>query len=104
MAKVYKSLRSKISPKRQEVNEREARKMIGQIALQDLRQSINLTQEEVARVLCIKQSYVSNLEDQVDVYISTLSHVVRSLGGNLKLVAVFPDREVVIDRSESKDD
>lgn len=99
MAKPYKRLRDKMSPVRRRKNESEARKMIAEIALQELRQSLNLTQEEVARALDMKQASVSKLENQEDMYISTLSRFVTALGGRLKLVASFPDKDVVITRA-----
>ena len=98
MAKQYKQLRNKMSSKRQKKNEREARKMIAEIALQELRRSLDLTQEEVARILNIKQASVSKLEKQEDMYISTLNQFIIALGGSLKLVATFADKEVVIDQ------
>lgn len=104
MVKSYKNLREKMSPERRSKNEKEAKKKIAEIALQELRQSLNLTQEEVARALDMKQASVSKLENQEDMYISTLSRFVRALGGNLKLVATFPDKEVVIYRPEFVED
>ncbi len=67
-----------------------------EIALQELRQSLNLTQEQVAEALQSNQATVSKLERQSDMYISSLQKFVVALGGQLKLVASFPDRDVVI--------
>ena len=72
--------------------------MLGELALQDLRKSLHLTQDQVALVLKIKQATVSRLESQDDMYISTLNSYIMALGGRLKLVAAFPDKEVVIDQ------
>ncbi len=102
MAKSFKNLREKMSPERREKNQSEARKMIAEIALRELRQSLNLTQEEIARVLDMKQASVSKLENQEDMYISTLSRFIAALGGRLKLVASFPDKEVVIDQFDAE--
>ena len=98
MAKSFNTLREKMSPERRERNQAEARKMIAEIALQELRQSLNLTQEEIARMLDIKQASVSKLENQEDMYISTLGRFITALGGRLKLVASFPNKEVIIDQ------
>lgn len=103
MAKPYKRLRENMSPERRRKNEKVAHKMIAEIALQELRQSLNLTQEEVAQALEMKQASVSKLEHQEDMYISTLSRFIQALGGHLKLVASFPDREVIINRPEVSD-
>lgn len=101
MAKSYRHLREKMSPQRQKRNESEARKMIVEIALQELRQSLHLTQEELAKMLDIKQASLSKLENQEDMYISTLNRFITALGGKLKLVASFPDREVIISQFDS---
>jgi hypothetical protein len=39
---------------------------------------------------------ISKMERQNDIYVSTLRRFVSALGGELKLVASFPDKEVVI--------
>ena len=102
MAKSFKTLREKMSPERREKNQAEAKKMIAEIALQELRRSLNLTQEELARVLDVKQASISKLESQEDMYISTLSRFITALGGRLKLVASFPNKEVVIDQFDKQ--
>ncbi len=38
---------------------------------------------------------VSKIERNDDWYVSTLSHYVRALGGELRLCAVFPDQQQV---------
>ncbi|MEK7830644.1 MAG: XRE family transcriptional regulator [Acidobacteriota bacterium] len=85
-----------MSPERRAKNEARAREMLAEIALQELRQSLNLTQEQVAEIMQLNQAAVSKMERQSDMYISTLQKLVAALGGKLKLVASFPDREVVI--------
>jgi hypothetical protein len=42
------------------------------------------------------QSEVSKLEQRTDTYVSTLRSYVRALGGELDIVARFPDGEVRI--------
>ena len=44
-----------------------------------------VTQEQIARILEMKQASISKLEGQSDMYISTLSRYVTALGGHLKL-------------------
>lgn len=96
MAKSFNNLRKKMSPERRERNRSEAEAMIGEIALQELRQSLSMTQEELAQALDMKQASISKLENQQDMYISTLSRFVTALGGQLKLVASFKDKEIVL--------
>jgi transcriptional regulator with XRE-family HTH domain len=70
--------------------------MLTELALQDQRQALNLTQEEVAAAMQMNQGAVSKMEHQSDIYVSTLRKFISALGGQLKLVASFPDRDVVI--------
>jgi transcriptional regulator with XRE-family HTH domain len=72
--------------------------------LQDLRKSLHLTQEQIAAILDMKQATISRLKSQDDMYISTLNSYVTALGGRLKLIASFPDKEVVIEQFDSQDD
>lgn len=61
-----------------------------------LRKDRELTQQEVAELLEIRQAAVSKLERQDDVLIQTLARYVRALGGELEIRARFPDREVTL--------
>jgi Helix-turn-helix domain len=63
----------------------------GEMALVDIRKSRALTQEQVAKKLGGKQVYVSRLESRNDVKVSTLRAYVKALGGELQLLATFPD-------------
>ena len=38
------------------------------------------------------------MENQSDIYVSTLRKFIRALGGEIKIVATFKDREVVINQ------
>jgi hypothetical protein len=51
------------------------------------------TQAEVARRMGITQSDYSKLERRADLRLSTLVAVARALGGRLRLVIDFPDRD-----------
>jgi DNA-binding XRE family transcriptional regulator len=94
--KSFEELRKNMSPERRAENERRTQLALLHLTLSELRKSLNLTQEEVANDLGVVQSALSKLEHQDDIQVSTLSRYIKSLGGSLKLVAHFPDREVVI--------
>ncbi|MBS1791773.1 MAG: XRE family transcriptional regulator [Acidobacteria bacterium] len=100
MAKSFNTLREKMSPERHAQNEARTQQAIAEIALQELRQSLNLTQEQVGEMLQMNQAAVSRMERQSDMYISTLQRLVTALGGKLKIVASFPDKDVVINQFE----
>lgn len=94
--KSFEELRKNMSPERRAENERQTQLALLHLTLCELRKSLKLTQEEVANDLGVVQSALSKLEHQDDIQVSTLSRYIKSLGGSLKLVAHFPDQEVVI--------
>src|SRR5229473_3963992 len=76
--------------------EARARELIAEeMSLQDLRKAIGKTQAAIARRLKVGQDAVSKLETRSDMYISTLRNVLRAMGGELELIARFPDRPAV---------
>ena len=98
MAKSFNELRGRMSSERQKKVAARTQALLFQMALQELRQSLNITQAEVAQVLDVNQAAISKMEKQEDMRISTLLRFVEALGGKLKLVATFPDKEVVINQ------
>lgn len=65
----------------------------GEMALRELRQAFNITQERLADRLENGQHSVSRLERRNDMKLSTLSGYVSALGGELKIIASFPGRD-----------
>ena len=98
MAKPFRLLREQLPPAAQAEARARAHAMLEEIVLQELRKALNLTQEQVAEVMQMNQGVVSKMEHQNDIYVSTLRKFVVALGGQLRLVATFPDREVVINQ------
>jgi hypothetical protein len=96
MAKSYEILRAQMSPERRAENDRETQKLLAEMALEDLRQALDLTPTQMAAALASQQT-----NGQSDVYVTTLRRYIEALGGHLKLVASFPDREVVINSTET---
>ena len=66
-----------------------------ELTLRDLRKAHAFTQERVAQALNISQDGVSRIEKRSDFLLSTLRSYVEAMGGSLRLVAEFPDREPV---------
>lgn len=64
--------------------------------LKDLRQAAQQTQEQLATALGVGQDTISRLEKRSDMLLSTLRHYVQSMGGELNLVAQFPNRPPVV--------
>ena len=82
--------------RRKRVEARAAALIAEEMTLQELRQARKLTQVRLAKALGITQDGVSRLEKRSDLLLSTLRKSVEAMGGNLSLVAEFPDREPVI--------
>lgn len=62
------------------------------MALQELRKAMKFTQEQIADQLKMDQGNLSRLEKRADLMLSTLRRYIEAMGGNLKLVAEFPER------------
>jgi transcriptional regulator with XRE-family HTH domain len=63
--------------------------------LRGLRQIAGKAQEDVATALNIKQPSVSKIENQADMYLSTLRSYVEAIGGKLELTVKLPARPPV---------
>jgi DNA-binding XRE family transcriptional regulator len=60
--------------------------------LRELRQIAGKAQADIASALNIKQPSVSKIENQADMYLSTLRSYVEAIGGQLELVVKLPKR------------
>jgi len=96
MAKKFSELRNKMSPESQERSRRLADKLEKEIPLNELRTALEITQEQLAASMGIKQAEVSKIERRTDVYVSTLAAVIAGMGGQLEVRAVFPEGSVKI--------
>lgn len=98
MAKSFKQLKEEMSLQRREKIEEQAQALLLGMALQELRQARHFTQQDLATTLQINQAALSKMENQDDMRISTLRKLLVAMGGNLKIVAEFPEGEVIIDQ------
>ncbi|QEX18774.1 transcriptional regulator [Hypericibacter terrae] len=80
---------------RKAVKARTADLLAEEMSLQQLRKAMKKTQVAIARKLNLQQDGVSKIERRTDLLISTLSDYVDALGGELVLIARFPDRPAV---------
>lgn len=81
--------------RRARVKTRAAELIAEELSLQDLRKAMNRTQAEIAKALNVGQDTVSRYERRTDMLLSTLQGYVRAMGGELELVARFPNRQPV---------
>ncbi len=96
MARKFTELRARMSPEAQARAAARAEAMQVEMQLQELRKARNVTQVELAKAMSVEQAAVSKLERREDMYVSTLREYVRALGGELKLVASFPDADIQV--------
>jgi hypothetical protein len=68
-----------------------------------LREARERSRVEVAEKLHIKQAAVSKLERRTDMYLSTLRSYIEAMGGELEIIARFPNRAVRITQFEALD-
>jgi DNA-binding XRE family transcriptional regulator len=95
----------KLSPvQRKKVEARAAELFEEEMTLRELRTARKLTQVRMAKTLGITQDSVSRLERRSDLLLSTLRKTVEAMGGNLSLVAEFPDRAPVVLSGIAADD
>ena len=89
-------IRTLSAAQRKKVEARAVELIAEEMTLQELRRARKLTQVSVAKALGIPQDSVSRLEKRSDILLSTLRKTVQVMGGNLSLVAEFPDRAPVV--------
>ncbi len=70
--------------------------MMAEMPLNELRQARGLSQKMLAAVLNVQQPSIAKMEKRMDMYISTLRSHIEAMGGELEMVARFPDGSVRI--------
>ena len=96
MAKKFSELEAKMSPESREWVKQEVAKALAGMPLQELRNARGLSQKMLAEALHIQQPAIAKLEKRTDMYISTLRSHIRAMGGELEIIARFPDGDVKI--------
>jgi DNA-binding XRE family transcriptional regulator len=96
MGNKFATLRERMTPEARALADHKARQYKDEMALDELREARELTQEHLAKVLGVKQSSISKMERRADMYVSTLESMIKAMGGKLSIEAVFPDGRVAI--------
>lgn len=93
------NLRDKIATlpaaRRAKVAKRAKQLIAEELSLRDLRRAMNRTQVSMARKLRVGQDTISRVEKRTDMLLSTLRGYVEAMGGELDIVAKFPNRSPV---------
>ena len=96
MAKNWKEIKHKASPEARAVMKARVAKVIDEMPLQELRRARRLSQVTIANTMGLAQPEVSKIEHRTDVYVSTLRSYVEAMGGELEIVARFPEGAVKV--------
>jgi transcriptional regulator with XRE-family HTH domain len=93
-----KQMKSRLTPAERKAVEKRAAALISEeMRLRELRASLALTQERLAERMKVGQETVSRIESQsTDMRVSSIAKYVAGRGGELDLVARFPDRTVTL--------
>jgi len=92
----FRKLRDKMTPQQLAQADVEAKEMMAEMLLAEIRKSVGLTQEDLAAALGITQPSLSKLENQEDIQVSTLRRLIEALGGQLELIAHLPRGDIRI--------
>jgi DNA-binding transcriptional regulator YiaG len=92
----FAELRDRMTPAARAKAEAEALRLGEEMDLADVRRAMKLSQDEIAQTLQIGQGSVAKIERRTDMYVSTLRRFIEAMGGELEIVARFPDHSVKI--------
>ena len=92
----FRKLRDKMTPEQLAQADAEAKGMLAEMLLAEIRKFMGLTQEELAGALGVTQPSLSKLENQDDMQVSTLRRLIEALGGQLELIAHLPSGDIRI--------
>ncbi len=92
----FAELRARMTPEAREAAEAAAAELDVEMNLADVRRAMKLSQEEIGQTLQINQGSVAKIEKRTDMYVSTLRRFIEAMGGELEIVARFPDHAVKI--------
>jgi DNA-binding XRE family transcriptional regulator len=96
MARKFEELEAKMSPERRARIAGKVSKALSEMPLNELRNARGLSQKMLAEALHIQQPAIAKLEKRTDMYISTLRSHIQAMGGELEVIARFPDGDVRI--------
>ncbi len=100
MTKTLAEMMASFTLQEQAKIQEETDKLIAEeMILRELRKAYHLTQAEVAKNLVLEENSISKVEKETDLLLSTLANYIERLGGKLKLVAEFPEKQTVIIQS-----
>ena len=92
----FQSLRDQMKPEQRANTVAKVASLREELTLSELRQAREFTQAGLSEALHIDQSAISKLEKRTDMYVGSLRRYIEAMGGELDIVARFPDGDVKI--------
>jgi len=71
------------------------------VSLEQLREGLGISQEELANIMDVQQPAISKLVRRPDMKVSTLRELIAAMGGELHITATIAGRSVEIDNFKS---
>ena len=96
MTKKFSELEAKMSPERRAKIAEKVKAALTEMPLNELRNARGLSQKMLAEALHIQQPAIAKMEKRTDMHISTLRSHIEAMGGELEIIARFPDGDVRI--------
>ncbi|HHQ4509414.1 TPA: XRE family transcriptional regulator [Aeromonas hydrophila] len=96
MAKKFAELRTKMAPESQARAAEKTQSMLSEMPLDELRQARGLSQKMLAEILHVQQPAIAKMEKRTDMYLSTLRSHIEAMGGELEVIARFPEGAVKV--------
>ena len=100
MSKSFSTLKNKMSLTAKKAVEEKTSQLLKEVLLYEIREQLNITQEDMAAKLNTKQANVSRTERRRDMKLSTLKRYIEAMGGELDIVAKFASNEVHLNLKE----
>lgn len=85
-----------MSPEAQQEARSRAEVIMKELPLDELRQAMAFTQEQLAQAMDVNQSSISKIEHQTDILVGTLRKFVEAMGGDLEIRVNLPSGTVRI--------
>jgi predicted XRE-type DNA-binding protein len=92
----FSDLVTRMPPDRRSRVDQMAEKLRQEMDLTQLRMARRLSQAALGELLHVEQPAVAKMEKRADMYVSTLRRFIEAMGGELEIVARFPDNDVKI--------
>ena len=100
VARGFKELEARMSPEAIRSSDAAYDRLKESMVLEELRDALRMTQQELAQALNVDQSAISKLEHRTDMYVSTLRRCIAAMGGQLEIRAILPEGTVRISQFE----